>query len=83
MDHIKMGNTIRRLCGLHEVTQAELAKAVGVSPQTMTNLVRGITEARMSTYFKVFAYFEIDPTDDWRQAAFSSLDHADEIASKK
>ena len=40
----RLGESIGRLLGLYLLTQAELGKEVGVSPQTMTNIVRGQVE---------------------------------------
>lgn len=69
-----MNEIIKRLCGLYDVQQGELAEAIGVSPQTMSGFIRGHTEMRMSNVVKAFAYFGIRPTEDFHEAVIESLD---------
>jgi DNA-binding XRE family transcriptional regulator len=54
-----LGESISRLLGLYLITQAELGAQVAVSPQTMTNIVRGQAEARARTYQAIFDFFEM------------------------
>lgn len=53
----KTGDTISRLLGMYRITQAELARELHISPQTMTHLVRGQHEGRVSTYRAIFGFF--------------------------
>jgi transcriptional regulator with XRE-family HTH domain len=57
MDPKRIGESISRLLGLYLLTQAELGRELGISPQTMTSVVRGHGEARASTYQAIFAFF--------------------------
>lgn len=56
----RLGESISRLLGLYMLTQAELGKEVGASPQTMTNIVRGQVEARARTYQAIFSFFGLE-----------------------
>lgn len=56
----RLGESISRLLGLYLLTQAELGRQVGASPQTMTNIVRGQVEARARTYQAIFDFFAMD-----------------------
>jgi transcriptional regulator with XRE-family HTH domain len=60
MDPKRIGESISRLLGLHLLTQAELGRELGISPQTMTSIVRGHGEARASTYQAIFAFFGLN-----------------------
>ena len=60
MDPKRVGESISRLLGLYLLQQAELGKQLAISPQTMTSIVRGQSEARASTYLKIFGWFGID-----------------------
>lgn len=60
MDPQRIGESISRLLGLHLLTQAELARELGISPQTMTSIVRGHSEAGASTYQAIFGFFGLD-----------------------
>lgn len=74
-----MGDTIKRLCGMHGMTQAELAKAVGLSPQTMTSITRGQVEARYRNYAAIFDFFSVtigDKSDRVRVLRDSLNDYA-------
>ena len=55
------------------LTQAELGKEVGVSPQTMTNIVRGQVEARASTYQAIFSFFGLNRFVDDFEAALPEV----------
>lgn len=56
----RLGESISRLLGLYLLTQAELGRQVGASPQTMTNIIRGQVEARARTYQAIFDFFGMD-----------------------
>ena len=60
MDPKRIGESISRLLGLQLLTQAEFARELGISPQTMTSIVRGHGEARASTYKQIFGFFGLD-----------------------
>lgn len=65
----RLGESISRLLGLYLMTQAELGREVGTSPQTMTNIVRGQVEARARTYSAIFEFFGMDRFVDDFEAA--------------
>lgn len=68
-----LGESIGRLLGLYLLTQAELGREIGVSPQTMTNIVRGQVEARASTYQAIFGFFGLDRFIDDFEAALPEI----------
>ena len=70
---VRLGESISRLLGLYLLTQAELGREVGASPQTMTNIVRGQVEARARTYQKIFGFFELDRFVDDFEAALPDI----------
>jgi len=69
----RLGESISRLLGLYLMTQAELGREVGTSPQTMTNIVRGQVEARARTYSAIFEFFGMDRFVDDFDAALPEI----------
>jgi len=69
----RLGESISRLLGLYLMTQAELGREVGTSPQTMTNIVRGQVEARARTYWAIFEFFGMDRFVDDFEAALPEI----------
>ena len=69
----RLGESISRLLGLYLMTQAELGREVGTSPQTMTNIVRGQVEARARTYSAIFEFFSMDRFVDDFEAALPEI----------
>src|SRR5689334_11286081 len=63
------GECISRLLGMYGITQAELATELGLSPSTLTAVVRGKVDARLSTYRLIFGWFGLrHPIDDFEAA---------------
>lgn len=80
---VRLGQSISRLLGLYLLTQAELGREVGVSPQTMTNIVRGQVEARARTYQAIFEFFGLDRfVDDFESALPDVLKAFPEVERK-
>jgi transcriptional regulator with XRE-family HTH domain len=77
---VRIGAVIDRLCGLFRLKQAQLSKATGVSPHTLSVIVQGKVEARRSTYAKLFDWFGLPLTDDFKilmpliEARFDEID---------
>jgi transcriptional regulator with XRE-family HTH domain len=57
----RFGETIQRLGGLHRLNSKELALALGVSEQTVSELVNGKREPGTKTLMQTREVFEIDP----------------------
>ena len=53
-----MENTIRVLRAVKELTQEDLAKALGVSRQTINAIEKGKYNPSLNLAFKMAAYFE-------------------------
>ena len=79
----RLGESISRLLGLYLMTQAELGREVGTSPQTMTNIVRGQVEARARTYSAIFEFFGMDRFVDDFQAALPQILKSFSVVEKK
>ena len=58
-----MENTLRELREEHDLTQIELAEAVGVTRQTIISIERGRYDPKLELAFKFAAYFECDVGD--------------------
>ena len=79
----RLGESISRLLGLYLMTQAELGREVGTSPQTMTNIVRGQVEARARTYSAIFEFFGMDRfVDDFEATLPEILESFPDIEKK-
>jgi DNA-binding XRE family transcriptional regulator len=79
----RLGASISRLLGLYLLTQAELGQQVGVSPQTMTNIVRGQVEGRARTYQAMFGFFGLDRFVEDFEAALPRIVEAFPEVEKK
>jgi DNA-binding XRE family transcriptional regulator len=79
----RLGESISRLLGMYLLTQAELGKQVAVSPQTMTNIVRGQVEARARTYQAIFEFFGMDRFVEDFEAALPAIVEAFPEVEKK
>jgi len=79
----RLGESISRLLGLYMLTQAELGREVGASPQTMTNIVRGQVEARARTYQAIFEFFAMDRfIEDFEAALPEILESFSDVEKK-
>ena len=58
-----MQNTLRSLRERHDMTQAELADAVGVTRQTIISIERGRYDPKLELAFAFAAYFECSVHD--------------------
>lgn len=58
-----MENTIRVLRAVKELTQEDLAKALGVSRQTINAIEKGKYNPSLDLAFKMAAYFETSIED--------------------
>lgn len=54
---------LNKLLSMHEVSQAEAAKAIGVSPQTFNTWSKGIAIPRMGSIQKLADYFNVNKSD--------------------
>jgi transcriptional regulator with XRE-family HTH domain len=79
----RLGESISRLLGMYLLTQAELGRQVAVSPQTMTNIVRGQAEARARTYQAIFEFFGLDRFVEDFEAALPDIVQAFPDVEKK
>ena len=54
---------LKRLMEEQNLTQADVAKSIGVSPQTFNTWVRGIALPRMGKIQRLADYFRVDKSD--------------------
>ena len=54
---------LKRLMEEQNLTQADVAKSIGVSPQTVNTWVRGIALPRMGKIQRLADYFRVDKSD--------------------
>ena len=54
---------LKRLMEEQNLTQADVAKSIGVSPQTFNTWVRGISLPRMGKIQRLADYFRVDKSD--------------------
>lgn len=69
------GNALRRLAGLHGLSNRETAALLGVSEQTISELTTGKREPGQATFQRVRAAFLVDPfaMSDGIEAVLPSL----------
>ena len=77
-----VGDSIRRLCGLFLVSQAQLADEADVSPHQMSALVKGKVAGRSSTYVRIFDVFGLTPFEDFAAELPRILEQFGEIEER-
>jgi transcriptional regulator with XRE-family HTH domain len=66
------GENLRRLLGLHGLSGREAASLIGVSPQSLSEWVRGRRRPNLQMLLRVASFAEI-PTDRLLHAEFGDL----------
>jgi transcriptional regulator with XRE-family HTH domain len=56
----RLGRNLRHLLGLHDVSQQELARYLGLSPQGLWNIVHGRSEPRSRTAHALAVAFGVN-----------------------
>ena len=72
------GENLRRLLGLHDLRGREAARLIGVSPQSLSEWMRGHRRPNLQMLLRVASFLEIS-TDRLLQATFPEL-LANEVA---
>lgn len=56
---MKLGNILKELLYLHDMTQKQLANALDLSPSALGNYVQGIREPDYDTLIQIADYFHV------------------------
>ena len=60
MEHGRLGRNLRHLLGLHDVSQQDLARYLGLSPQGLWNILHGRSEPRSRTAHALAVAFGVN-----------------------
>ena len=75
------GENLRRLCGLHDVSQTELAEHLGVSRKAVHEVIAGRNNLTLTRAFQVCELFGITVEDlhaDWPTCMRAAAAHAED-----
>ncbi len=60
VEHGRLGRNLRHLLGLHDVSQQDLARYLGLSPQGLWNILHGRSEPRSRTAHALAVAFGVN-----------------------
>jgi transcriptional regulator with XRE-family HTH domain len=60
VEHGRLGRNLRHLLGLHDVSQQDLARYLGLSPQGLWNILHGRSEPRSRTAHSLAVAFGVN-----------------------
>ncbi len=61
--HVKIGGNVKAARRRRFMTQAQLAKAAGISPRTLVNIETNRVEPQFSSILKIAEALEVDPSE--------------------
>jgi transcriptional regulator with XRE-family HTH domain len=60
VEHGRLGRNLRHLLGLHDISQQDLARYLGLSPQGLWNILHGRSEPRSRTAHALAVAFGVN-----------------------